>query len=113
MGDGKGRGAGLGSVLKKLFTTPTFLVYVAMVALSLLHWELPGFVMNVAVMAGNANSFLAMLCIGILFEVRFPREGRAHGGPGPGRAVHGVRHWRLWFCGFGCRFRGKWHARWW
>lgn len=48
-----------------------------MVALSLLHWELPGFVMNVAVMAGNANSFLAMLCIGILFEVRFPREGRA------------------------------------
>ena len=24
--------------------------------------------MNVAVMAGNANSFLAMLCIGILFE---------------------------------------------
>lgn len=77
MGGGKGRGAGLGSVLKKLFTTPTFLVYVAMVALSLLHWELPGFVMNVAVMAGNANSFLAMLCIGILFEVRFPREGRA------------------------------------
>lgn len=52
-------------------------MYVAMVALSLLHWELPGFVMNVAVMAGNANSFLAMLCIGILFEVRFPREGRA------------------------------------
>ena len=48
-----------------------------MVALSLLHWELPGFVMNVAVMAGNANSFLAMLCIGILFEVRFPREDRA------------------------------------
>ena len=37
MGGGKGRGAGLGSVLKKLFTTPTFLVYVAMVALSLLH----------------------------------------------------------------------------
>ena len=73
MGGGKGRGAGLGSVLKKLFTTPTFLVYVAMVALSLLHWELPGFMMNVAVMAGNANSFLAMLCIGILFEVRFRR----------------------------------------
>ena len=37
---GKGRGAGLGSVLKKLFTTPTFLVYVAMVALSLLHLSL-------------------------------------------------------------------------
>lgn len=91
MGGGKGRGAGLGSVLKKLFTTPTFLVYVAMVALSLLHWELPGFVMNVAVMAGNANSFLAMLCIGILFEVRFPREGRATVAPDPGRAVHGVR----------------------
>lgn len=37
--------------------------------------------MNVAVMAGNANSFLAMLCIGILFEVRFPAEEEPrHGG---------------------------------
>ena len=77
MGGGRGRGTGLGAILKKLFTTPTFLVYVVMIGLSLLHWQLPGFVMKVAVMAGNANSFLAMLCIGILFEVRFPREGRS------------------------------------
>ena len=69
--------AGLGSILKHIFRAPVMVVYMCMAALSLLRWEVPGPLMRVAVMAGNANSFLAMLCIGILFEVRFPKEGRA------------------------------------
>ncbi|MBD5093031.1 MAG: hypothetical protein HDT26_01840 [Subdoligranulum sp.] len=76
MGDGEGKTTP-GSILKRVFRAPVMIVYLALIALSLLHWELPEPVMRVAVMAGNANSFLAMLCIGILFEVRFPKEGRA------------------------------------
>lgn len=91
MGGGKGRGAGARFSVEKAFHHAHFSCVCGDVALSLLHWELPGFVMNVAVMAGNANSFLAMLCIGILFEVRVPAGRPRHGGPGPGRAVHGVR----------------------
>lgn len=67
----------VGSIFKNMFRAPVMLVYMGMIVLSLLHWELPEPIMRVAVMAGNANSFLAMLCIGVLFEVRFPKEGRA------------------------------------
>ena len=76
MGDEEGKTT-LGAILKRVFRAPVVIVYLILIALSLLHWELPGPVMRVAVMAGSANSFLAMLCIGILFEVRFPKEGRA------------------------------------
>ncbi len=67
----------VGSIFKHILRAPVMIVYLTMIVLSLLGWELPGPIMSVAVMAGNANSFLAMLCIGILFEVRFPKEGRA------------------------------------
>lgn len=76
MGDAQGKTTP-GSILKRVFRAPVMIVYLVLIALSLLHLELPAPVMRVAVMAGSANSFLAMLCIGILFEVRFPKEGRA------------------------------------
>ena len=76
MGDEEGKTTP-GAIVKHLLCAPVMVVYLILIALSLLHLELPGPVMRVAVMAGNANSFLAMLCIGILFEVRFPKEGRA------------------------------------
>lgn len=77
MGGQDGGRLKLWDMLKKMLRAPVLIVYLLMIALSVLHWQLPEFFMRVAVMAGNANSFLAMLCIGILFEFRFPKEGRA------------------------------------
>lgn len=72
---GSGNAFSLTPMLKKIFTTPTFLVYLALIALSLLHLQLPTLVMDVADLAGGSNAFLAMLSIGILFNVKLPKNG--------------------------------------
>ena len=72
---GSGKAFSLTPMLKKIFTTPTFLVYLALIALSLLHLQLPTLVMDVADLAGGSNAFLAMLSIGILFNVKLPKNG--------------------------------------
>lgn len=72
---GSGKAFSIKPMLKKIFTTPTFLVYLFLIALSLLHLELPNIVMDVADLAGGANAFLAMLSIGILFNIKLPRNG--------------------------------------
>lgn len=72
-GDGKIR---VKPLLKKVFTTPVFLTYLFLVTLALLHVQLPGLVLELTGVIGNANSFLAMLSIGILFEFKLPKAGR-------------------------------------
>lgn len=72
---GSGKPFSLKPMLKKIFTTPTFLVYLLLIALSLLHLELPGLVREVTGLAGGANAFLAMLSIGILFDIKLPKTG--------------------------------------
>lgn len=72
-GDGKIR---IKPLVKKVFTTPVFLTYLFLVTLALLHIQLPGLVLELTGVIGNANSFLAMLSIGILFEFKLPKAGR-------------------------------------
>ena len=64
-------------VLRKLFTTPTICAYVFMLVMGALEWRLPALVMDVVSMAGSANAFLAMLCVGVLFEFHLPKSGYA------------------------------------
>ena len=73
-GDGKIR---VKPLLKKVFSTPVFLTYLLLIALSLCHWQLPSLVLELTGVIGGANSFLAMLSIGILFEFRLPKTGRS------------------------------------
>ncbi len=72
---GSGKAFSLKPMFKKIFTTPTFLMYLFLIALSLLHLSLPPLVLEVTSLAGGANAFLAMLSIGILFDIKLPKTG--------------------------------------
>lgn len=63
-----------GSILRRMFREPTWDVYFILIVLTLAGVSLPDFVMRVANLAGSANSFLAMLCIGVMFEPRLPKN---------------------------------------
>ena len=72
---GSGKAFSLKPMFRKIFTTPTFLTYILLIVLSLLHISLPSMVLEVTALAGGANGFLAMLSIGILFDIRLPKTG--------------------------------------
>ena len=62
------------NVVKKICTSPVFITYVVLILLALLEIKLPSLVLDLTTTMGNANSFLAMLCIGILFEFKLKKE---------------------------------------
>lgn len=70
-----GKKAGMLGIVKRLAKSPAFMAYFVMLVLCIFKLSLPSFLMNIAIMAGNANSFLAMLCIGILFDLKLPKTG--------------------------------------
>ena len=61
-------------VIKKICTSPVFITYIALIVLTLLNIKLPTLVLELTGVAGGANAFLAMLCIGILFQFKLSRE---------------------------------------
>ena len=61
-------------IVKTLFSSMPFVTYLAMIILCVLHISLPEPVYTVAGMIGQANAFVAMLLIGILFEPKFNRS---------------------------------------
>ena len=66
----------LGFVLDKLVHSVPFMTYLTLMVLSILGITLPEPVYQVASTVGGANTFLAMVMIGMLFEVRVEREDR-------------------------------------
>ena len=61
-------------ILKTLFSSMPFVTYLVMILLCAAHISLPEPVYTVAGMIGQANAFVAMLLIGILFEPKFNRN---------------------------------------
>lgn len=61
-------------LLKKIFTSPITDMYLLMILLAALHLRLPEPILKLASVMGNANAFLAMLSIGILFELKLDRK---------------------------------------
>lgn len=59
---------------RTIFSSPPFDIYVFMMLLSLFHLELPDAVFSVAQNLGNANCFLAMFALGVLFQFRIERD---------------------------------------
>lgn len=55
-------------LLKKIFCSPITDTYLVMLLLAAVHFRLPEPILKLTSVAGNANAFLAMLSIGILFE---------------------------------------------
>ena len=62
-----------GTVLSKLFTSTCGITCFVMLGLSALHIVLPPFVMEFCTALNNANNLLAMLVIGILLELKYPK----------------------------------------
>ena len=61
-------------LLKKIFTSPITDMYLLMLLLAALHLRLPDSILKLASVMGNANAFLAMLSIGILFELNLEKK---------------------------------------
>lgn len=57
-----------------MFSSVPFVTYLVMIAMAVLNLRFPAPVYTVAGMIGQANSFLAMFLIGLLFEVKFQRS---------------------------------------
>ena len=73
-GDGRVRFVPL---VKKIFSSPVFLTYMVLIILSLCNVKLPQAVLDLSGTIGAGNGFLAMLSIGILFEIKLPKIGRS------------------------------------
>lgn len=56
-------------IMKRLFSSIPFCTYIILFFLSLFHIAIPERILSVTSIAGNANSFLAMLMIGIMLEI--------------------------------------------
>ena len=72
-GDGRVRFVPL---VKKIFSSPVFLTYMVLIILSMCNVHLPQALLDLSGTIGSGNGFLAMLSIGILFELRMPQNGR-------------------------------------
>lgn len=66
----EGKGFSLLQVLKALVTSVPFLAYVIMIVLNLLNIYLPAAVVNLADIIKSANTFMAMLMIGVGFRLK-------------------------------------------
>ena len=61
-------------IMKTLFSSMPFVTYLVMIVLCALQLSLPEPVYTVAGMIGQANAFVAMFLIGVLFEPKFNRS---------------------------------------
>ncbi len=59
----------LKQMVKKLFSSVPFITYIFMMVITLLGIELPSIIINISSTIAPANAFLAMLFIGIMFEI--------------------------------------------
>ncbi len=75
MGAQEGKRTGPGQILKSLVSSPTFDIYLLVILINVTHWQLPAILDNTVAMAANANTFIAMLTIGILFDLKFQPGG--------------------------------------
>ena len=64
-----GKGFSIGRVLKALLTSVPFLSYVVMIVLNLTGVKMPAVILNFADIIKGANTFMAMLMIGVGFKL--------------------------------------------
>ena len=75
---GKNEGGGARIFFMRMFSSVPMDVYVAMTILAFLGWKLPPQVLGFTDMVGAANPFLAMLMIGIGFELKLAPGSGLH-----------------------------------
>lgn len=70
----EGKGISFKRIGKALLTSVPFMCYIVMIALNLAKIQLPGMVVSLAETIRGANTFLAMLMIGVGFKLSARRE---------------------------------------
>ena len=60
--------------VRQILRSPVFVTYLVLLVLGTLQWHLPRAVISFAAIVGGANTFLAMLMIGIGLEVALPHH---------------------------------------
>lgn len=70
---GDGHKISLGSIFKRLFSSIPFDAYIVMTILAVCHISLPTVILSYADTIGKSNTFLALLMLGIGFEVNMER----------------------------------------
>ncbi|MBG6241283.1 MAG: AEC family transporter [Candidatus Symbiopectobacterium sp. Dall1.0] len=73
-----GRSSGWLNIIKRLFSSVPFDVYVFLMIAALMGWHLPPQITLVVSTLGNANPFVAMLIIGMLLEINIERSQLKH-----------------------------------
>ncbi len=74
----QGRGFSIKAIFKALMTSVPFLCYVIMLLLNLLKLRLPEPVLSFADILRSANAFLAMLMVGIGFQIKAEKSQVGH-----------------------------------
>ncbi len=69
----EGKGFSLRRIAGALLRSVPFVTYMIVLAMYFLHIPTPGFVLSVAEIGSNANAFMAMLMIGVGFELSLNR----------------------------------------
>lgn len=57
-------------ILRTMLSSPSVLVYILMITLSLLSLQLPPFILDITGIIGGANTFLSMFMIGLAMDLR-------------------------------------------
>ncbi|WP_192458477.1 AEC family transporter [Musicola keenii] len=73
-----GKSSGWLNIVKRLFSSVPFDVYVLLMIAALMGWHLPSQITLLVSTLGNANPFVAMLIIGMLLEVNIDRSQLKH-----------------------------------
>lgn len=73
-----GRSSGWINIVKRLFSSVPFDVYVLLTVVAVIGWRLPPQLTLVVSTIGNANPFIAMLIIGMLLEIKIDRSQLKH-----------------------------------
>ena len=66
----EGKGFSVTRILKALLTSVPFLFYIIMITVNVLHITVPGAVLEFAEIIKSANAFIAMLMIGVGFQIK-------------------------------------------
>ena len=70
----EGKGFSVLRILKALLTSVPFLFYIIMITVNVLHITVPGAVLEFAEIIKSANAFIAMLMIGVGFQIKAERS---------------------------------------
>ena len=58
-------------ILRKLFSSPPLLVYIIMILFMVFNIHIPDGIAEVCRLTGNANAFVSMFMMGLMFEIKF------------------------------------------